>query len=328
MGSSQLKGRAAAVAVMVAIASVGAGVAWGAIPEADGTINACYKSDGTLRVIDTAKGQQCKSSEAPISWKSGASSVALEDGSVAESKIADGAVTEPKIAANAVTTGKIADGTITDVDIASVSGSKIAGALAATVTVAASQIGNGLTGTQILDGTITAADLAGNDTVGSEVAGAVTSEKIFDGTIETRDLRNNSVTSEKLAAGSVRGGEDGAVANNIDDGSVTGADIANGAVSNAQLASPLVSTTTGVALDVSIPGGEREAVLLSVSGVTPGDAVNVAPPALQGTLLFGGAAITSPGVVTVYIYNPNLTTQDVTVNDMFEVFTTDLTPSP
>jgi hypothetical protein len=46
------------------------GVAWAAIPGGDGTINGCYlKVTGTLRVIDTSKGDKClRGFETPISW--------------------------------------------------------------------------------------------------------------------------------------------------------------------------------------------------------------------------------------------------------------------
>lgn len=329
MRSSHLKGRAALVAAGVAIASVGAGAAWGAIPsDEDGTIDACYRQlDGVLRVIDYEDGQRCKKGEQQLTWRS-AGPAELADGAVTTAKIADGAVTTLKIADNAVTTGKIADGGIADTDIASVSGSKIFG------TIDASQIGNGLTSTQILDQTISAADLAGSDDNNSNVSivpGAVTSEKILDSTVSGRDLADNSVTFGKLASESVRGGEDsgpGAVANNIQDSSVTQYDIASGAVTNAHLASPLVRTTTSVPSAVPIGAGTRQGVTLAVAAVTPGDAIYVAPPALQGNLLFGGAAITAPGVVTVYIYNPNPASVDVGTGDVFELFTTDLTPSP
>jgi hypothetical protein len=57
------------VAAFSACALAG-GVAWAAIPGGDGTINGCYlKVTGTLRVIDTAKGQHCLSGlETPLSW--------------------------------------------------------------------------------------------------------------------------------------------------------------------------------------------------------------------------------------------------------------------
>lgn len=331
MESGHLRGRAAVIVAGVAIASVGAGAAWGAIPsDEDGTIDACYRQvDGVLRVIDYEDGQRCKKGEQTLTWRSGAGSVELTDGAVTTVKIAD----------NAVTTDKIADGTIADGDISSLSGSKIFGALGETATIAApnitgtidaSQIGNGLTSTHILDGTIFSADLAGNDS--GSVAGAVTSEKILDGTIEGRDFADSAVTFHKLASQSVRGGLDsgsGAVANNIEDGSVSESDIAAGAVTNAQLASPLVRTTTSVPSAVPIDAGTRQEVSLAVPGVTPGDAIYVAPPALQGHLVFGGAAITAPDVVTVYLYNPSpASSVDVSTTDVFEVFTTDLTPSP
>jgi hypothetical protein len=48
---------------------VAGGIAYAAIPGADGTISGCYKtSDGTLRVIDAEAGQTCKANETPIAW--------------------------------------------------------------------------------------------------------------------------------------------------------------------------------------------------------------------------------------------------------------------
>jgi Collagen triple helix repeat (20 copies) len=47
----------------------GAGLAYAAIPGADGTINGCYeKRTGLLRVIDAEAGKKCLSIETPISW--------------------------------------------------------------------------------------------------------------------------------------------------------------------------------------------------------------------------------------------------------------------
>jgi hypothetical protein len=58
-------------------ASVGAllllagGIAYAAIPDANGTIHACYKtSNGSLRVIDPGAGGTCNSSETGLSWDS------------------------------------------------------------------------------------------------------------------------------------------------------------------------------------------------------------------------------------------------------------------
>ena len=48
---------------------VSVGIAYAAIPDANGVINGCYSSgQGQLRVIDTAKGETCKNNETAISW--------------------------------------------------------------------------------------------------------------------------------------------------------------------------------------------------------------------------------------------------------------------
>ena len=51
------------------ILAVSAGIAYAAIPNTSGVINGCYLSgQGQLRVIDTEKGETCKSNETAISW--------------------------------------------------------------------------------------------------------------------------------------------------------------------------------------------------------------------------------------------------------------------
>ncbi len=51
----------------VLVAAVIGGVAWAAIPDANGTIHGCYKAQhGQLRVIDT--GESCLPSEVALSW--------------------------------------------------------------------------------------------------------------------------------------------------------------------------------------------------------------------------------------------------------------------
>ena len=54
----------------VAALTIGASVAFGAIPDSGGVIHACYKSNGDLRLIDTAAGNDgtCKSQETALAW--------------------------------------------------------------------------------------------------------------------------------------------------------------------------------------------------------------------------------------------------------------------
>jgi hypothetical protein len=55
--------------ILFALLVVAGGVAYAAIPGADGTISGCYRTiDGTLRVIDAEAGQTCRSGEKPITW--------------------------------------------------------------------------------------------------------------------------------------------------------------------------------------------------------------------------------------------------------------------
>jgi hypothetical protein len=56
------------VALISAFAVAIGGVATGAIPSGDGTINACYSSDGSVRVIDNDAGKTCNKGWAPLSW--------------------------------------------------------------------------------------------------------------------------------------------------------------------------------------------------------------------------------------------------------------------
>ena len=60
--------RKSLVAVAVVVVGVGAaGIAYAAIPGADGTVQGCYtKLGGILRVVDSSS--QCKNFETPISW--------------------------------------------------------------------------------------------------------------------------------------------------------------------------------------------------------------------------------------------------------------------
>jgi hypothetical protein len=58
-----------ALLILTVLLVVAGGVAYAAIPGADGTINGCYKTgDGTLRVIDAEAGATCKTNEKPIAW--------------------------------------------------------------------------------------------------------------------------------------------------------------------------------------------------------------------------------------------------------------------
>jgi hypothetical protein len=64
--------RPTVVALAIVGALVAGGIAYAAIPDAGGVIHGCYKksspNQGTLRVIDTEKGQACSNSETGINW--------------------------------------------------------------------------------------------------------------------------------------------------------------------------------------------------------------------------------------------------------------------
>jgi hypothetical protein len=59
----------APVAILVAAVIMSAAVAVAAIPDGQGIIHGCYrKSNGTLRVLDKAKGQHCVTGERALDW--------------------------------------------------------------------------------------------------------------------------------------------------------------------------------------------------------------------------------------------------------------------
>jgi hypothetical protein len=62
--------RPALVALAIATAVLGAGgIAYATIPDAGGVVHGCYlKGLGTLRVIDSDKGQACSKFETPLDW--------------------------------------------------------------------------------------------------------------------------------------------------------------------------------------------------------------------------------------------------------------------
>jgi hypothetical protein len=62
----------AAFSCVLACAGVSFGVAQASIPDASGTIHACYRPNGLLRVIDTGT-HRCRAHEMAISWPSTAS---------------------------------------------------------------------------------------------------------------------------------------------------------------------------------------------------------------------------------------------------------------
>jgi hypothetical protein len=58
--------RAISLATVMLLA--GGALAWASIPDSGGTIQGCYASNGTLRVVDTDLGQSCKSNEKALDW--------------------------------------------------------------------------------------------------------------------------------------------------------------------------------------------------------------------------------------------------------------------
>ena len=70
-----MRGRLVAAALVASVAVVAAGIAFAAIPGADGTISGCYKkTTKILRVINAEDGQKCRSDERPIELEPGRTS--------------------------------------------------------------------------------------------------------------------------------------------------------------------------------------------------------------------------------------------------------------
>jgi hypothetical protein len=58
-----------AAAAAVAVAITGGAIAYASIPDANGVIHGCYTvKGGSLRVIDTAKGQTCATGQHSLNW--------------------------------------------------------------------------------------------------------------------------------------------------------------------------------------------------------------------------------------------------------------------
>ena len=138
----------------------------------------------------------------------------------------------------------------------------------ARIGAAAGMVAAGLhthTGTDIVDGSIGALDLADGSVTSAKIAdgnvanadlaaNSVDSAKIVDGGVGTADLAANSVTSAKIADGTVGSAD-------LADGSVNSAKIADGTVANADLAASSVTTA-------KIADGSVTAAKLS-SGLAP-----------------------------------------------------------
>lgn len=56
------------VCLVALVGTIAAVAVAAAIPSADGTITACRKSDGSIRLIDTDSGATCKSNEQALTW--------------------------------------------------------------------------------------------------------------------------------------------------------------------------------------------------------------------------------------------------------------------
>jgi hypothetical protein len=60
---------AVAAGAAVAVAIMGGAIAYASIPDANGVIHGCYTiKGGSLRVIDTAKGQTCATGQHALNW--------------------------------------------------------------------------------------------------------------------------------------------------------------------------------------------------------------------------------------------------------------------
>ena len=197
------------------------------------------------------------------------SGAALEDRSVAGSKLAFNTVTSAEIAPDAIGSSELAD---LSVDTASIQGDAVTADK-----IADDQIGDehivtsGLGTDSISDGAITRVKMTlNNDDINGSViadnsitanelaANSVGSSELADNSVDTAALQASSVTGDKLAANSVSSGkiQNGAVGTNALAGlSVTTAKIANAAVTTDKLANQSV---TSAKLASDLPGSILE----------------------------------------------------------------------
>lgn len=141
------------------------------------------------------------------------------------------------------------------------------------------------------------------DLVSSSGDGRITGAHIRDGSVRRDDIDDGTITASKLA-----GSDDEVVV----PGAVTSEKILDGTIQSRDLASGVLDrTVTTLSVDPpAILPGSRLALTVTLP-VQPQDLVTASPPALlEHSLLFVGSDVTTPGELTIYLYNAAATTID------------------
>jgi hypothetical protein len=124
---------------------------------------------------------------------------------------------------------------------------------------------NGISSSQIADGSITSIDVANNTLTAADIAtGAITSDEILDGTILSIDVANNTLTADDIATGAITTDEilDGTIQSiDVANNSLTAIDIATGAVTTDEIADETILPE-----DVDPSAGAENQVLSIVGG--------------------------------------------------------------
>ena len=289
--------RGAAIGGVAVAAVLGLSVAWGQVSSDQDQITACVGPAGVLRVINGDAGEQCKANETQLQWSTG--ELALTDGSVVGGQ--DGVVADGTIDGHDIKDGSVEGGPNGDVAEETIDGFNIKNesiSFTELMSIDADGYG-GITANKISRNAVTEMAISG---------GAVTQDKLsFD--VATQVELNAS--NDRLLA--LEGFDhdlsaNDSLANEVSDPVSWSklkdipTDLADGEIHSTELSGATFSTVS--VGEVQVATGARVGVPLPVSGISPNDLSSVPPPeVLANGLVFGGAAVTGDGQVTVYLHN-------------------------